>query len=82
MKTYIKYIAIIAVAFGMNSCSKKNIRFKPIDRISIDAAFSSPSLIALSMNGMYNAAQIGQYNSTNKTEEEDMCGCSVRTTGR
>jgi hypothetical protein len=31
----------------------------------IDAAFSSPSLIALSMNGMYNAAQIGQYNSTN-----------------
>jgi hypothetical protein len=63
--TYIKYIAIIAVAFGMNSCPKKNIRFKPIDRISIDAAFSSPSLIALSMNGMYNAAQIGQYNSTN-----------------
>jgi hypothetical protein len=66
MKTYIKYIAIIAVAFGMNSCSEEKILdLKPIDRISIDAAFSSPSLIALSMNGMYNAAQIGQYNSTN-----------------
>jgi hypothetical protein len=30
----------------------------------------SPSLIALSMNGMYNAAQIGQYNSPNGGEED------------
>jgi hypothetical protein len=66
MKKYIKYITIIVVAFCMNSCSEEQLLdLKPINQISIDDAFSTPSLIDLSMNGMYNAAQIGQYNSTN-----------------
>jgi hypothetical protein len=71
MKTYIKYIAIIAVAFGMNSCSKKIIRFKPIDHIYRCCIFIT--IIDLSMNGMYNAAQ-DSTTALTQTEEEDMCG--------
>ncbi len=49
----------------VNSCTQDNILdLKPINNISVDDAFSTPSLIASSVNGMYNAAAIGQYNST------------------
>ena len=54
------------VVFSLNGCTEENILdLSPINNISVDQAFSSPSLIASSMNGMYNAAAIGQYNSTN-----------------
>ena len=64
MKTYIKIIAGGLLAFGLNSCNEDTIlELKPINNISIDAAFSSASLIESSINGMYNAAAIGQYNA-------------------
>nr|WP_315222518.1 RagB/SusD family nutrient uptake outer membrane protein [uncultured Flavobacterium sp.] len=50
----------------MNSCTEEKILdLEPINQISESSAFSTPSLIASSMNGVYNAAAIGQYNSTN-----------------
>ena len=53
-------------AFLMHSCNEdKILDLQPINRISSEDSYKSPSLIALSMNGMYNAAQLGQFNSTN-----------------
>ncbi|TDU42857.1 putative outer membrane starch-binding protein [Gelidibacter sediminis] len=66
MKTIFKYLAITCLGIGMVSCSEEAILdLSPINNISIDDAFSSPTLIESSINGMYNAAAIGQYNSTN-----------------
>lgn len=55
-----------AIAFSLNSCNEEDILdLKPVNQISVNDAFSTASLIESSINGMYNAAQIGQYNSTN-----------------
>jgi hypothetical protein len=35
----------------------KILNLEPVNNISNDASYSSPSLIQLSVNGMYNAAQ-------------------------
>lgn len=65
MKIFFKFIIVLTIAFGMNACSEDSIlNLEPINNISLDAGFSSPSLIQSSVNGMYNAAAIGQYNST------------------
>jgi hypothetical protein len=65
MKKYIKLTSVLVLAFLMHSCNEdKILDLEPINNISNDASYSSPSLIALSINGMYNAAQIGQFNST------------------
>jgi starch-binding outer membrane protein, SusD/RagB family len=66
MKILQKIIAGSILAFGMSSCSDENILdLSPINNISTTASFSTPSLIESSINGMYNAAAIGQYNGTN-----------------
>lgn len=63
----IKSILLSVLAFGMNSCTEEKILdLDPINNISETAAFSTPSLIASSMNGVYNAAQIGRYNTTSE----------------
>ncbi|AWG21367.1 RagB/SusD family nutrient uptake outer membrane protein [Flavobacterium faecale] len=65
MKNIIKTIILTAVVLGMNSCSESNLlELSPINNISEADAFTSPSLIAASMNGVYNAAAVGQYTST------------------
>lgn len=65
MKKYIKFTSVMVLAFLIHSCNEdKILDLEPINNISNDASYSSPSLIALSINGMYNAAQIGQFNST------------------
>ncbi len=62
----IKKIALIAFSgLFLASCSDEAILdLSPINNISVNAGFSSPSLIESSVNGMYNAAAIGQYNTT------------------
>ncbi len=66
MKNYIKSISLILLSLVIFSCGEEEIlELSPISQISNDDAYSSPSLIALSVNGMYNAAQLGQFNSTN-----------------
>lgn len=65
MKKYIKLTSVIVLAFLMHSCNEdKILDLEPVNNISNDASYSSPSLIQLSVTGMYNAAQIGQFNST------------------
>lgn len=65
MKKYIKILSFVTFTLSLNSCSEDNILdLSPVNNISINDAFSTPSLIESSMNGVYNAAAIGQYNST------------------
>ncbi|KAF2515169.1 RagB/SusD family nutrient uptake outer membrane protein [Flavobacterium foetidum] len=64
MKNTIKTILLSVIVFGMNACTEEKILdLTPINSISEAEAFSTPSLIAASMNGVYNAAAIGAYNS-------------------
>lgn len=66
MRKIFKYITLSILGFGVISCSDETLLdLSPINNISLSDAFSSPSLIESSVNGMYNAAAIGQYNSTN-----------------
>jgi len=66
MKKIFNFLIISVIGIGMISCSEESLLdLSPVNNISIDDAFSSPSLIESSINGMYNAAAIGQYNSTN-----------------
>lgn len=54
--------ALLAISVVTTSCNEANvIELEPVNQISDGAAFSSPSLIELSVIGMYNAAQRGDY---------------------
>jgi hypothetical protein len=55
-------LVVPAIIFMMmvNSC-EKNINLQPFNQVSETAAFQTPALIALSVTGMYEAAQIGYY---------------------
>ncbi len=49
----------------MNSCTEDTIiDTKPFSGVAVEDAFSTPAYIEASLNGVYNAAQIGQYNGT------------------
>lgn len=63
MKTYFNQLASVILVFTFFSCSEKDIvDLKPINALAIDQAFTTPTLIEATMNGMYNAAAIGVYN--------------------
>ncbi|VXB29427.1 RagB/SusD family nutrient uptake outer membrane protein [Flavobacterium sp. 9AF] len=65
MKKIVTKLSFLVLLLGLNSCSEETIlELSPINNISVDDAFSSASLIESSMNGVYNAAAKGQYNST------------------
>ena len=66
MRKQILNIAIVTfISLGLLSCNEEEIlELSPVNNISVNDAFSTPSLIEASINGMYNAAAIGQYNST------------------
>ncbi|WP_396211768.1 RagB/SusD family nutrient uptake outer membrane protein [Flavobacterium sp.] len=65
MKKYIKLASVAIFSLLVSSCSEEKVlNLSPINNISNEDAYSSPSLIALSVNGMYNAAQLGQFNTT------------------
>ncbi|MBF4494358.1 RagB/SusD family nutrient uptake outer membrane protein [Flavobacterium sp. MR2016-29] len=64
MKNLIKTILLSVVVFGMNSCTEEKILdLTPVNNISDKDAFSTASLVESYMNGVYNAAAIGTYNS-------------------
>lgn len=64
MKNIIKTILLSAVVLGMSSCTEeKIIDLKPVNNILSPDAFTTPTLISTYMNGVYNAAAIGQYNA-------------------
>ncbi|MTH16463.1 RagB/SusD family nutrient uptake outer membrane protein [Flavobacterium sp. LC2016-01] len=65
MKNIFKTILLSVVVLGMSSCTEeKLLDLEPVNNISDAQAFSTPSLIASYMSGVYNAAAIGMYNST------------------
>lgn len=62
MKKIFKYLTLSLMGIGVISCSDETVLdLSPINNISLSDAFSSPSLIESSLNGMYNAAAIGAY---------------------
>ncbi|WP_426486198.1 RagB/SusD family nutrient uptake outer membrane protein [Flavobacterium sp. 2] len=64
MKNLVKILLISVLTFGMNSCTEEKILdLEPINNIGEKDAFSTPGLIEAYMNGVYNAAAIGTYNS-------------------
>lgn len=64
MKNIIKTILLSAVVLGMSSCTEEKILdLKPVNNILSPDAFTTPTLISTYMNGVYNAAAIGQYNA-------------------
>ena len=64
MKNIIKTILLSAMVLGMSSCTEEKIvDLKPINNILSPDAFTTPTLIATYMNGVYNAAAVGQYNA-------------------
>ncbi len=64
MKKLIKIMLISVVVLGMNACTEEKILdLNPINNISEEDSFSTASLIEAYMNGVYNAAGIGQYNT-------------------
>jgi len=58
-------IPAFLIVMLISSC-EDIIDLQPYSSISETTAFSSPSLVALSVNGMYNAGQIGLYNGTGR----------------
>lgn len=60
------FLAAVLAAFTLTGCNRENvIELKPYNQISEDVAFETKENIVLSVNGMYQAAQIGQYNNAN-----------------
>lgn len=59
-------IAAVVATFTLTGCNRDNvIELEPYNQISEDVAFSTKENIILSVNGMYQAAQVGQYNNAN-----------------
>lgn len=62
-----KYLLTAAIAaLTLTACNRDNvIELEPYNQISEDVAFSTKESIVLSVNGMYQAAQVGLYNNAN-----------------
>jgi len=54
------YVPVLVFLMVFSSC-EKNIDLQPFNQVSETAAFQTPALIALSVTGMYEAAQMGYY---------------------
>ncbi len=66
IKTKTYFLSLAVVAFTLTGCNRDNImELQPYNQISEDVAFSTKENIVLSVNGMYQAAQVGQYNNAN-----------------
>ena len=65
-KTKKYFLAAVLAAFTLTGCNRENvIELQPYNQISEDVAFQTKENIILSVNGMYQAAQVGQYNNAN-----------------
>ena len=65
-------IFIAATGFALlalSSCNEENIlNLEPYNQASEDGAFSTKENVILSVNGMYQAAQVGQYNNATPSQ--------------
>lgn len=67
MKNIVKIIFVASLLLGATSCSdEKILDLEPISSISEDMAFTTPSLIEASVNGMFEAAAVGKYTGTGR----------------
>ena len=53
-------VPVLVFMLVFSSC-EKNIDLQPFNQVSETAAFQTPELIALTVAGMYEAAQMGYY---------------------
>lgn len=66
IKTKKYFLTAAIAALTLTGCNRDNvIELTPYNQISEDVAFSTRENIVLSVNGMYQAAQIGLYNNAN-----------------
>lgn len=63
-----KYFSFLLItSLSLSSCTEENvIDLEPYNQISENVAFDTKENIILSVNGMYQAAQIGNYNGTGR----------------
>ncbi|WP_246054087.1 MULTISPECIES: RagB/SusD family nutrient uptake outer membrane protein [Antarcticibacterium] len=62
MNTIAKGVVFVMGLSLFTACTEENVlELEPFNQISEDAAFSTPDLIELSVTGMYQAAQRGDY---------------------
>lgn len=90
MKNYKKYILGTAIlSMSLIGCTDDQVlNLSPINSIDESTAFSTPDLIKASVNGMYQAAQIGFYTGSGRgylwgaayTQQNDMRGEDVVNT--
>ena len=59
-------IALLGLAILTTSCSNDIVDTAPYNNVGETTAYSSPALIQLAVNGVYNAAQIGLYNGAGR----------------
>lgn len=64
------FIAATGLALlALSSCNEENIlNLEPYNQASEDGAFSTKENVILSVNGMYQAAQVGQYNNATPSQ--------------
>lgn len=66
IKTKKYFLTAAIAALTLTGCNRDNvIELSPYNQISEDVAFSTKENIVLSVNGMYQAAQVGLYNNAN-----------------
>lgn len=59
-------LVMVFAVFAMVSCSRDNVlELEPYNQMSENAAFDTKENIILTVNGMYQAAQVGLYNNAN-----------------
>ncbi len=75
MKKY-RYIILVLLAFNFSSCEDDVLDLEPKDALSEGSAFSSPSTIALAVNGVYDAAQSGFYRGSETTNRGYIFGAA------
>ncbi|QED38810.1 RagB/SusD family nutrient uptake outer membrane protein [Antarcticibacterium arcticum] len=62
MNTVARGVVFVMGISLFTACTEENVlELEPFNQVSEDAAFSTPALIELSLTGMYNAAQRGDY---------------------
>lgn len=63
------FIPLMVALMALTGCTRENVlELQPYNQISEDAAFSTKENIILSVNGMYQAAQVGMYNFENPSQ--------------
>ena len=73
IKIYSLTIALVTIAI---SCDDTVLELEPFDGVSEEAAFSTPSLIEASVNGVYDAAQSGFYRGAEGTNRGYIFGAA------